>query len=78
MAPRRAPYPLVIQSAPWKVGREKVIGILLGPVKKEGKRRKIPVLDTLVSKADLEQPPFQSMKKADSRDAISGATVRWM
>ena len=38
------------QLAPWEVGREKLISILF-EAKKEGKRRKIPVLATVESTA---------------------------
>ena len=42
----------VRQPAPWEVGREEAIGILVEE-KKEGKRRKSPVLATVGSTAVL-------------------------
>ena len=43
--------------APWEVGREKLIRILV-EAKKEGKRRKIPVLATVESTAVLFWNPL--------------------
>ena len=57
------------QSAPWRIGWEKVNGILVSPGKKVRKRRKIPVLATVESTSIFFVAPFLSTERSWSQGA---------
>ena len=66
------------QPAPWEVGREEVIGILV-EAKKEGERWKIPVLATVVSTAVIFWITLLSSNgRVQVRSAVSDASGYWM
>ena len=68
----------VRKPAPWEVGREEAIGILVED-KKEGKRRKGPVLATVGYTAILFWIiPLSSNGRGQARAAVSGASGHWM
>ena len=66
------------QPEPWEVVQEEMIGILV-EAKKEGKRRKIPVLATVGSVAVLfGKTPLSSNSRGQARAVVSAATGFWM